>query len=322
MRIFPFFSSNPTAAPSAPPAAAAAYNEPYNLEYPSTTMFHAAARNGHDQPATINIFSPSYWLQFDQQQPESVNVVQGYNSQFGMHDDNYQYADQLRPMNSDQLQQPNDEESAPNSGAYTKKAVHNAMERDRRNKLKVLYSELRLLLPNPNTKRKLSIPNTVCRVLRYIPELRNEIEELCGQRDELLDATRRISKSPAVTSKSCTRAADHHELMNDFTHCPPADLPINVSINSALGSSELIITIYARRAEFLFSTLLLVLEKEGLDVLSASTFLSQQQVCHNLHLLMIGRSEVDEDLLRKKLVVKLERSRKRRSHRPEKPGLL
>ena len=125
MRTFPFFSSTQTSAP-----APAAYNEAYNLEYPSNSLLREAEMNAQDQPATINIFSPSYWLQFDQQQPvESDNTVMEYTIQFGMHDNNYQYADQLLPMDLDQLQQPNyDEESVPNSEDYTKKAVHNAME--------------------------------------------------------------------------------------------------------------------------------------------------------------------------------------------------
>lgn len=194
MPIFPFLSSTQTS------ATAAAYNEAYNLEYPSNSLLHAAGRDAHEQPATINIFSSSFWLH----QPESDNTVLEYTGPFEMHDNNYQYADQLLPRNSDQLQQPNNEESVANSGDYTKKAVHNAMERNRRNKLKALYSELRLLLPNPNTKRKLSIPNTVSRVLRYIPELRKEIEELRKQRNELLAANLRISKSSAaIISKSC-----------------------------------------------------------------------------------------------------------------------
>ena len=89
MRIFPFFSSTQTSAP-----APAAYNEAYNLEYPSNSWLREEERNAQDQPATINILSPSYWLQFDQQQPvESDNTVIEYTSQFGMQDNNYQYAD-------------------------------------------------------------------------------------------------------------------------------------------------------------------------------------------------------------------------------------
>lgn len=301
MPVFPFFSSTQIAAPRPAPAA-----EAYNLEYPTASMIHAAARNAQDQPSTISIFSPLCWLQFDQRPSESVNTVQGYNSQFGMQDDNYQYPNQVLPMDTDQVHQLNDEDSVPNSVAHTRKDVHNAMERRRRNKMKFLYSELRSLLPNQDTQRRLSIPGLVGQVLRYIPELRKEIEELRRQRDDLLTTSRQISRSSAVTLKSCTGVADLHELVNDFTHCSRADLgspnPINVSVNSSLGSSELIITIYARRAGFMFSTLLRVLEKEGLDVLSASAFHSQHQVCHNLHLKIIGMNEVDTDLLRKKLV--------------------
>lgn len=79
---------------------------------------------------------------------------------------------------------------------------HNAMERRRRNKMKVLYSDLRSLLPNQDTQRRPSIPGVVGQVLRYIPELRKEIEELGRQRDDLLATSRQISRSSALTSKS------------------------------------------------------------------------------------------------------------------------
>lgn len=196
MHVFPFFSSTRRAA--SPPSAA----EAYNLEYPTASMIHAAARNAQDQPSTISILSPACWLQFDQRQSESVNTVQRYSSQFGMQDDNYQYPNQVLPMETDQVHQLNDEESVPNSVAHTRKDVHNAMERRRRNKMKFLYSQLRSLLPNQDTQRRLSIPGVVGQVLRYIPELRKEIEELGRQRDDLLATSRQISRSSALTSKS------------------------------------------------------------------------------------------------------------------------
>ena len=90
-------------------------------------------------------------------------------------------------------------------------------------------------------QRKLSIPDTVSQVISYIPELCKEIKELRKQRNELLAANRRISKSSTVISKSCARAYDHHEFINDFRHCLHADLsspiPMNITVNTDLGNS-------------------------------------------------------------------------------------
>ncbi|KAK1366006.1 Basic helix-loop-helix transcription factor [Heracleum sosnowskyi] len=72
-----------------------------------------------------------------------------------------------------------------------KKINHNANERDRRKKMNSLYSFLRSLLPASDQARKLSIPNTVSRVLKYIPELQNEVEKLIRKKEQL---TSRISK--------------------------------------------------------------------------------------------------------------------------------
>ena len=70
--------------------------------------------------------------------------------------------------------------------------------------------------------------------------MRKEIEELRKQPNELLAVNRRISISSAVISKSCARAYDHHEFMNDFRHCPHEDLsspiPMNITVNTDLGN--------------------------------------------------------------------------------------
>lgn len=95
-------------------------------------------------------------------------------------------------------------------------------------------------------------------------------------------------------------------------HSPPPsgslaspDRP-TVTVNAELGRSQIMITIYNCRLGFRFSRLLSLLEKEGLDVLNASSFMSQDKVCYDLHLEMIaGRSEIDKNILQKKLLTLL-----------------
>eukprot|EP01018_Ginkgo_biloba_P037675 Gb_33765 [translate_table: standard] len=186
-----------------------------------------------------------------------------------------------------------------------KKLCHNANERHRRKKLNSLYSKMQSLLPDPNRKRKLSIPSTVCRVLKYIPELRNQIEQLTKQRDELV-AIKRISEDSLLTSAESS-AADNPKFSIPSDCLQSHEFP-TVTVHSMLGL-ELLITIYTYKAGLLFSTLLLLLEEEGLNVMNASTFVSEGNVCYNLHLqMMMGANELDIGTLRKKLLLLCEKS--------------
>ncbi|GLJ50443.1 hypothetical protein SUGI_1074830 [Cryptomeria japonica] len=178
-----------------------------------------------------------------------------------------------------------------------KKLSHNAHERNRRRKQNALYAQLQALLPNPNGKRKLSIPKTVCRALKYIPELRNEIAKLCRKRDKLL-IIKRISESAEIACKS-KASREHLHSHDDGSMC----FPPNVTVNSvALKYSEMLVTIYTCRAALLQeSPLLVLIEREGLEVMDASTFFSPDTICRILRLKMV-RSTVDMEVLQKKIL--------------------
>nr|GFC10598.1 transcription factor ORG2-like [Tanacetum cinerariifolium] len=63
---------------------------------------------------------------------------------------------------------------------------HNASERDRRKRVNDLYTHLRSLLPiSADQKKKVSIPGTVSHALKYIPELRKEVETLLRKKENL-----------------------------------------------------------------------------------------------------------------------------------------
>ncbi|KAH9330626.1 hypothetical protein KI387_002734, partial [Taxus chinensis] len=159
-----------------------------------------------------------------------------------------------------------------------KKLSHNANERKRRKKLNAVYAQLRALLPNPNPMRKPSIPNTVSRVLKYIPELRTEIEKLYRQRDRLLFFNRN-SESLVVTTKFKPASRQHshdHGLM-----CSPTVISVN---RAAFKSRELIVTIDACTTAFVLSSLFVLIENEGLEVLDNSSFVSRNRVYHIFHL--------------------------------------
>ncbi|XP_076939560.1 transcription factor ORG3-like [Bidens hawaiensis] len=67
-----------------------------------------------------------------------------------------------------------------------RKLNHNTSERVRRKKVNELYAFLRSLLPiSSDQKKKIGIPGTVSRALKYIPELQKEVEILKRKKEDL-----------------------------------------------------------------------------------------------------------------------------------------
>jgi len=197
-------------------------------------------------------------------------------------------------------EQPNGEDSAPKP--FARKAFHNARERHRRKKLNVLYSDLRSLLPKTNSKRKLSIPKTVSRVLRYIPELRNEIQQLAKQRDQL------VSSMKASSEVSKSASVEQADVMEPHPAPGSCDPPV-VKVHAPLGHSELIITVSTSKDGIQLSAILFALEGEGLELLNSSTFISENKVHHHLHLQITSqKTEFDTNLLQNKLSMLCEKS--------------
>ncbi|XP_078179267.1 protein IRON-RELATED TRANSCRIPTION FACTOR 2-like isoform X2 [Carex rostrata] len=84
------------------------------------------------------------------------------------------------------LSTPSPKEDPSSSNHFHKKVNHNAYERDRRKKLNRLYLSLRMLLPEAERSKKMGIPVTVSRVLKYIPELQKQVEKMTKKKQQLL----------------------------------------------------------------------------------------------------------------------------------------
>ncbi|XP_074352718.1 transcription factor ORG2-like [Apium graveolens] len=167
-----------------------------------------------------------------------------------------------------------------------KKINHNANERDRRKKMNSLYSSLRTLLPPSDQAKKLSIPNTVSRVLKYIPELQNEVQRLIRKKEEL---TSKISKrgeliqfeSQRSTMQSCSSTVSA-SLLGD------RDVTIQICTNDANMS--------------LLSEAIEILEKEGFQFVNASFNSFGERLFYNMHFQVHRPDQVMEiEMLRRKL---------------------
>ncbi|KAK8632978.1 hypothetical protein V6N13_013834 [Hibiscus sabdariffa] len=149
-----------------------------------------------------------------------------------------------------------------NNPTVVKKLNHNASERDRRRKINSLYSTLRSLLPPSEQMRRLSIPTTVSRMLKYIPELEAQVEALVQKKEQVLSS---ISRQDADRQQQSKR-----KLLEGFKSEPP----FTVSV-SKVSETEIVIQISTLGASSRtppLSTILLGLEDDGLFLTDASYF--------------------------------------------------
>jgi hypothetical protein len=184
------------------------------------------------------------------------------------------------------------------SGGH-RKLSHNAYERGRRKQLNELYSSLRSLLPDADqtvrdctvlyysacelvdgsidqsilhddethvAQKKLSIPTTVSRVLKYIPELQKQVDNLERRKKELTNA----NCKPGVlkTTKAVTPIVSA-TCLND------TEIMVQVSLHSDVAATALPL-----------SKCIKVLENEGLHLVSSSTYSSafENKTFYSLHL--------------------------------------
>ncbi|XP_012072672.1 transcription factor ORG2 isoform X2 [Jatropha curcas] len=179
-----------------------------------------------------------------------------------------------------------------------KKLNHNASERDRRKKMNCLFSSLRSLLPAAD-QMKLSIPATVSRVLKYIPELQKEVEMLLQKKEEILSE---ISKQ------------DKHLLNHIAEQRKSNKKSSGSSVVSAtqLSDTEIVIQIstHSNNVHTItpFSEIILHLQEEGFVLINSSSFESSGgRVFYNLLLQMEGTQRLESEALRQKLVSLYER---------------
>ncbi|KEH41325.1 transcription factor ORG2-like protein [Medicago truncatula] len=178
--------------------------------------------------------------------------------------------------------------------SMVKKLVHNASERDRRKKINNLYSSLRSLLPVFD-QMKLSIPATISRVLKYIPELQNQVEGLIKRKDEIL-----LRLSPQVEEFILSKESQRkkHSYNSGFV----------VSI-SRLNDSEITIQISCYTVQKIpLSEILICLENDGLlllNVSSSKTF--GGRVFYNLHFQVDKTQILESHILNEKLLSIMEK---------------
>ncbi|KAG2677936.1 hypothetical protein I3760_12G119400 [Carya illinoinensis] len=175
-------------------------------------------------------------------------------------------------------------ELTPTITSTVKKLDHNASERDRRKKINTLYSTLRSLLPAADQEKKLSTPATVSRVVKYIPDLQQQVEGLIQKKEALLS---RVSSSRPQ--------GEQNNQGNIHRKSTIAGIPSSAVSANWLNDREVMVQISTHKfqksplADILFD-----LDKDGFLLLNASSVVSfKGTAVYNLHL-QVDRSYILE----------------------------
>ncbi|XP_058740177.1 transcription factor ORG2-like [Vicia villosa] len=242
--------------------------------------------------------SPQYsysnmgWLFQELGPAESLNIIDKEKNYVT----NLEYSSQYHQFSSLKQQHVETETPPPSPKLMVKKLNHNASERDRRKKVNSLISSLRSLLPGDDQTKKLSIPVTISRVLKYIPELQKKVEGLTKKKEELLS---RISRQEYAVNKESQRKI-----------IPSYNSSFVVS-TSRLNDCELAVHISSYEAHKIpISEILMCLEDNELFLLNSSSSKTfGGRVFYNLHLQVDKTQRLECDDLIQKLSSVYERQR-------------
>ncbi|CAA7060540.1 unnamed protein product [Microthlaspi erraticum] len=159
-----------------------------------------------------------------------------------------------------------------NNPVVIKKLNHNASERDRRKKINSMFSSLRSCLPASDQSKKLSIPQTVSRSLKYIPELQEEVKKLIKKKEELL-----------------VRASGQRDIEHNVKPQPKAVASYVSTVSATrLGDNEVMVQISSSKIHnFSISNVLSGLEEDGFVLVDVSSSRSHgERLFYTLHLQM------------------------------------
>ncbi|KAF3340966.1 transcription factor bHLH100-like protein [Carex littledalei] len=163
---------------------------------------------------------------------------------------------------------PSPKDNPSSSNHFHKKLNHNACERDRRKKLNSLYLSLRMLLPESERSKKMGIPVTVSRVLKYIPELQKQVEKMTKKKQQLLVKGSQRQKHNSTSKDHCIDS-----LVVTATCLTDKEVMVNICILSKRADRTSLIKY------------LEILEGEGLKLINASTTSAPlgERTFYNLH---------------------------------------
>ncbi|KAL6137979.1 hypothetical protein ACLB2K_063267 [Fragaria x ananassa] len=144
------------------------------------------------------------------------------------------------------------------------KIERRVIEKNRRNQMKILYSQLNSLLPNQHSKEPLSLPEQIDEAINYIKTLESNMQKLKQKRDNLKIGRKRSyelcsnTRSAAATSTAKSPQIQIHEI----------------------GSTLEVVLSTGLHNQFIFYDIIRILDQEQADVVHASFSASGNSILH------------------------------------------
>ncbi|CAI8592594.1 unnamed protein product [Vicia faba] len=177
---------------------------------------------------------------------------------------------------------PNQQAGQPSSSTKVERKI---IEKNRRNKMKSLYSKLNSLLPNYNPKEALPLPDQIDDAINYINSLKTDLKLAKEKKESLM--RRKRSRSGCSSSSGAKGSIKSP----------------NIEIHEN-GSSLQVIVTCGVDDKFIFYEILRILHEDHVEVISANSSLVGDSVIHVVHaenlqsLFQFGATNVGERLKR------------------------
>lgn len=165
---------------------------------------------------------------------------------------------------------------------------HKMIERQRRKEMKVLFSQLRSLLPEENIRGKRAASEQLLEAVNYVRYLQQKIEDLSAQRDK--QKVNSDQNAKVSFRKFCNKT---QPFGGSDRECPAVNI-------KSVGSGVQIWT-NSLEHEIVYSEILLALEEGGLEVVSASSSAVKNRVYHTIHAKVFDHNTFNIENLYQKL---------------------
>ncbi|XP_022988952.1 transcription factor bHLH162-like [Cucurbita maxima] len=153
------------------------------------------------------------------------------------------------------------------SSSSAAKIERRIIEKNRRNQMKTLCSQLNSLLPNQDSKEiSLSLPDQIDEAVKYIKELEKKVN-LAKEKKEKLEGK---NKSPMNIESSSSCSASPQLKIHQ------SGRSLEIILSSGLDN------------QYLFSETISILQKEGVEVVNASFSVSGSSVFQTFHAQLEG----------------------------------
>ncbi|XP_041006642.1 transcription factor bHLH162-like [Juglans microcarpa x Juglans regia] len=157
------------------------------------------------------------------------------------------------------------------SQSSSTKVERRIIEKNRRNQMKVLYSRLNSLLPNPDSKEAVhSLPDQIDEAINYITSLETKLKKSKEKKESLMGRKKR--------PYTCTNFEETAGLKSP-----------KIEIRET-GSTLEIVLITGLDNQFIFYEMIHILHGEQAEVLNASFSTSGDSVLHVVHAEIVGCS--------------------------------